>query len=88
MSRFPARSAAPTHVPPQADAALGSGPAQSDGGGAAGRTLAIHEMDDATLESAAILAAMTHQATGSREHYTRVLEINAERRRRKQARAA
>lgn len=75
-------------ISPQLDAALGSGPAQSDGGGAAGRTLAIHEMDDATLESAAILAAMTHQATGSREHYTRVLEINAERRRRKQARAA
>lgn len=83
-----ARCAAPTHVPPQSDAALGLGSAQSDGGGAAGRTLAIHEMDDATLESAAILAAMTHQATGSREHYTRVLEINAERRRRKQARAA
>lgn len=78
-----ARCAAPTHVPPHSDAALGSGSAQSDGGGAAGRTLAIHEMDDETLESAAILAAMTHQQSGDRAAWSRLLAINAERRRRR-----
>lgn len=78
-----ARCAAPTHVPPQSDAALGLGSAQSDGGGAAGRTLAIHEMDDETLESAAILAAMTHQQSGDRAAWDRLVAINAERRRRR-----
>ena len=78
-----ARCAAPTHVPPQSDAALGLGPAQSDGGGAGCRTLAVHEMDDETLESAAILAAMTHQQSGDRAAWDRLVAINAERRRRR-----
>ena len=70
-------------IPPQTDSALGSGPAQSDGGGAECRTLAIHEMDDETLESAAILAAMTHQQSGDRATWDRLVAINAERRRRR-----
>lgn len=42
----------------------------------------LADMDDETLESAAILAAMTHRMTGSREAYDRLRDINAERRRR------
>lgn len=83
MTRFTARSAAPRHVPPHSDAALGSGSAQSAEDGAECRTLAIHEMDDETLESAAILAAMTHQQSGDRAAWSRLLAINAERRRRR-----
>ena len=45
--------------------------------------VAIRDMDDATLESAAILAALTHSTTHSREAWSRLLNINAERRRRK-----
>lgn len=45
--------------------------------------LALADMDDETLESAAILAAMTHRMTGSREAYDRLRDINAERRRRR-----
>ena len=47
------------------------------------RPLSIPEMDDETLESAAIRAAMTHRMTGSREAYDRLRDINAERRRRR-----
>lgn len=42
----------------------------------------LADMDDETLESAAILAAMTHRQTCSREAYDRLTAINAERRRR------
>ena len=44
--------------------------------------VAIADMDDETLESAAIVAAMTHRQTCSREAYDRLAAINAERRRR------
>lgn len=70
-------------ISPQLDAALGSGSAQSAEDGAECRTLAIHEMDDETLESAAILAAMTHQQSGDRAAWDRLVAINAERRRRR-----
>lgn len=49
------------------------------------RPLSISDMDDETLESAAILAAMTHRQNGSREAYDRLRAINAERRRRRPA---
>lgn len=83
MTRFTARSAAPTHVPPQPDAALGSGSAQSVRGAGACQSVAIADMDDVTLESAGILAALTHQTSGDRAAWDRLVAINAERRRRR-----
>ena len=77
MSRFLSASPSRGHTPPQHDAAPGSDSAQSAAG-----AIVVGDMDDATLESAGILAALTHQMTGSREAWDRLGEINAERRRR------